>query len=270
MASVCKLIVGNSYCVEENFGIPRTTTAAASSTAAATTTGISTPQPIQTGMVSNCNSFYLVKAGDECADIASSHGISLSNFYAWNPAVGSTCNTLWAATYVCVGLFGSTSTLTITAGPTTAAPGNGITTPSPIQTGMITSCNTFYLVKSGDSCGNIASSYGISLSDFYAWNTGVGSACQTLWSAAYVCVNIIGRKTPPTATTKGNGVATPSPTQAGMSGSCKKFHLVVSGDECGVIATNAGISLSDFYAWNTGVGKTCATLFLGYYVCIGV
>jgi hypothetical protein len=131
-------------------------------------------------MVSNCNSFYLVKAGDGCADIASSHGISLSNFYAWNPAIGSTCKALWADTYVCVGLIGSITTPTTTAGPTITAPGNGITTPSPIQTGMTTNCNSFYLVKSGDNCGDIASSHGISLSDFYAWNTGVGSTCQSL------------------------------------------------------------------------------------------
>jgi hypothetical protein len=55
-----------------------------------------------------------------------------------------------------------------------------------------------------------------------------------------------------------------------MTTSCSTFHLVVSGDQCGTIATAAGITTDQFYAWNTNVGSTCASLWLGYYVCIGV
>ena len=56
---------------------------------------------------------------------------------------------------------------------------------------------------------------------------------------------------------------------SGMATNCNKFHLVVSGDQCGTIASNAGITLANFYAWNPAVGSTCAYLDLRDYVCIG-
>ncbi|KAI1428201.1 hypothetical protein F5Y12DRAFT_711518 [Xylaria sp. FL1777] len=59
--------------------------------------------PVQTGMVSDCDEFYLVRSGDSCANIAFVEGISLTNFYAWNPAVGSSCAGP-EAVYVCIGL----------------------------------------------------------------------------------------------------------------------------------------------------------------------
>lgn len=171
----------------------------------------------------------------------------------------------------------TSSTLTTTTkAATTTSVGNGIATPTPIQAGMTSNCNTFYIVKSGDECGAIAASKGISLTDFYTWNPAVGNTCSALWLDTYVCVNVIGGKTststtrPATTTTSaGNGIATPTPFQTGMYANCKKFHLVVSGDECGLIATAAGITLANFYQWNPTVGA-CTSLWLGYYVCIGI
>jgi hypothetical protein len=46
--------------------------------ASTTGTGVNTPYPIQTGMVSNCDAFYKVAAGDTCVDIANSHSIPVS------------------------------------------------------------------------------------------------------------------------------------------------------------------------------------------------
>lgn len=264
----------------------KTSTTTTAKTSKSTGNGISTPTPIQTGMVTKCDAFYLVKSGDQCGTIASTHGISLSNFYLWNPAVGSSCATLGLGDYVCVNIIGGTTStslkMTTTSTKRTTTTGNGISTPTPVQTGMITKCDSFYLVKSGDQCGTIASSHGISLANFYLWNPAVGSSCATLDLGDYVCVNIIGGTTstsvkPTTTSTKrttttsaGNGVATPTPYQTGMITSCKKFHLVASGDQCGTIATTAGITLANFYKWNPGVGSSCATLFLGYYVCIAI
>ncbi|KAH6717692.1 hypothetical protein BKA61DRAFT_716055 [Leptodontidium sp. MPI-SDFR-AT-0119] len=283
----CQLTVGNSYCVERNFGNPPVATSTSTSAKPTSTTsagnGVSTPSPIQAGMTTNCNSFYLTKSGDDCAGILSKFGVSLAQFYAWNPAVGSTCTGLWLDTYVCVGAIGFvTSTVTKTttsAVVTTTAAGNGISTPTPIQTGMATNCNTFYLVKANDECGTIASSKGISLANFYSWNPAVGSSCGSLWLDTYVCVNVIGGTTivstptstqKPTTTSAGNGIATPTPIQAGMVTNCRTFHLVVSNDECGTIATKAGITLANFYTYNPGVGSSCGSLWLGYYVCIGL
>lgn len=114
-------------------------------------------------MISTCNAFYMVKTGDSCPAIASEYGVSLANFYSWNPAVGSECNTLIASDYVCVGIIGRTTVTTTT---TSTGSGDGISTPSPIQTGMISTCDSFYLVKSGDSCAPIAAANDISLAQF--------------------------------------------------------------------------------------------------------
>jgi LysM domain len=232
------------------------------------TNGITTPGPIQTGMTSQCNTFYLVQSGDQCGNIASAYGITLANFYLWNPAVGNTCASLIAGDYVCINIIGGTTLTSKTSTPT-----NGITTPTPIQTGMTSSCNTFYLVQPGDQCGTIASTHGISLSNFYLWNPAVGGSCATLFAGDYVCINVIGGPTitaTPTPTGGGNGVATPTPYQAGMTSNCKTFHLVGSGDQCGTVASNAGITLATFYAWNPAVGSSCQFLDLGYYVCIAI
>lgn len=55
---------------------------------------------------------------------------------------------------------------------------------------MHPNCKQFHKVGSGNTCTTIASQYGITLANFYAWNTGVGNACQTLWADYYVCVRV--------------------------------------------------------------------------------
>jgi hypothetical protein len=135
---------------------------------------------------------------------------------------------------------------------------------------MVTNCKTFYLVAAGDQCGLNTTANGITLADFYAWNPAVGSECESLWAQHYVCVGVIGGTAAPTTVSPGNGVATPTPIQPGMITTCKKFHRVVSGDHCALIATAAGFTLANFYQWNPNVGDTCASLWLDYYVCIDV
>jgi LysM repeat protein len=75
--------------------------------------------------------------------------------------------------------------------PPTTTKGNGVVTPTPTQTGMVGNCKTFYFVKSGDTCDSIVKKYGISVSNFKKWNTGVGSDCTGMWKDAYVCVGLI-------------------------------------------------------------------------------
>lgn len=253
----------------------------ASSTVPTPINGIQTPTPIQPGMVNNCDAFYFVKEGDYCATIAQKNAISLSQFYPWNPNVGTDCGGLWLDVYVCVSIIGH-SPATTTAPPSTTVkptPTNGIATPTPIQPGMVNNCDAFHLVKSGDVCANIVQRYGISLSQFYKWNPAVGSSCSSLWLDTYVCVSIVGvnpvtttMKTSvvPTTTKTGNGVATPTPIQNGMTNSCKSFRFVRSGDTCASIAQAAGISLANFYRWNTGVGSSCQSLWLDTYVCVAI
>lgn len=325
VGSSCKLVAGNSYCVERNWGLtPETPTSSTPSTSASPTpttpsNGITTPSPIQMGMVNNCNKFYLVIKDDTCYDIASKSSISLDQLYLWNPAIGDECKALWPANYICVGVIGGSQSpipsSILSPSPTpkpsskpspTTSP-NGVNTPSPIQSGMTSNCDQFYLVKDNDGCYDIAKKYGITLDQFYAWNPAVGNTCAALWPTNYVCVSIIGvnpttfvtkttltssmslaipppctfdlaigqyvcpSRTPTPAPTKpGSGIATPTPIQSGMTTKCEKFHKVVKNDGCWAIANTYKIDLNDFYKWNPGVGSSCATLGLDYYVCVAV
>jgi len=284
VGSSCKLVSGNSYCTEQNFGIPpepTSSTVPATSTKPTPTNGIPTPTPFQEGMVSNCNKFYQVKSGDGCFDIAADNGISIEQFYTWNPAVNGCGGNLWPTYYVCVGIIGFTATPkpTSASATTKTAPTNGITTPTPTQTPFIDNCNKFYQVKSGDGCEAIATANGISFDQFYAWNPAVGQ-CANLWPTYFVCVGIIGftptlkpsTTAAPTSTkvTPTNGITTPTPTQSGMVGNCDAFYKVVKNDGCEAIALKYGITPAQFYAWNPFIGSNCANLWPDYFVCVSI
>ncbi|RSL41142.1 hypothetical protein CEP53_012941 [Fusarium sp. AF-6] len=225
------------------------------------TGGIETPSPIQNGMVKDCNKFHLVKTTTTCSSIETYYKLSLSDFYKWNPAVGTNCQSLLANYYVCIGVSSSTPT------PTQTGSDNGIETPPPIQNGMAKNCNKFHLVKS-TTCASIQNYYKISLADFYKWNPAVGSTCTSLWADYNVCVGVIGQT--PTPTNPGNGVSTPTPIQAGMISSCKKFHLVKSTTTCASIQNYYKITMANLYKWNPAIGSDCKSLWAEYYVCVGV
>lgn len=74
----------------------------------------------------------------------------------------------------------------------------------------------------------------------------------------------------PAPTTTGSTVSQPSPTQSGIDSDCSAFYMVKEGDGCYAIATNHGISLEQFCAYNPSVGDDCSTLYPDYYVCVGV
>lgn len=89
---------------------PTTTTSLASSIS--TGHPVTTPTPIQTGMVSDCTEFYEAVTGDDCYNISMEYNITLTDFETWNPAVGANCTSLWANTYYCVGIALDTSSST--------------------------------------------------------------------------------------------------------------------------------------------------------------
>lgn len=223
--------------------------------------GIETPEPIQPGMVDNCDDFYLVESGDSCASIARDHGISQTQFVNWNEGVGGTaCTGLWLDTYVCISIIGHT--------PTPTDPGNGIETPEPFQTGMVGNCDAFHLVKTGETCATIAQGNGISVSQLTNWNKDFGSECRGMWANTYACVSIVGHT--PTPTDPGNGIETPLPIQSGMTKSCDKFHFVKTNQGCAAIVSQYGITLANFYKWNPAVGSDCRGMWSNTYACVGV
>lgn len=223
--------------------------------------GIATPTPTQPGMVSNCDLFYKVVTGDTCETIAAKNGISTTQFLTWNTKIGgAACNGLWADAYVCVSTIGHT--------PSPTNPGNGITTPTPTQAGMVSNCDAFHHVVSGDTCATIASKHGVTVAQLAAWNNVGGTGCPGLWADVYLCVSIIGHT--PTPTDPGNGIATPSPIQEGMTKNCKTFHKVASGDTCASIASRFRISTAQFISWNPAAKSGCTGLWANTYACVAV
>ncbi|KAL0940482.1 LysM domain-containing protein [Colletotrichum truncatum] len=297
LSSSCTFITGNSYCIEQNWGAepepepqpptgaPGSPTTLTTTTRAATTTtapgnGIATPQPIQPGMVTNCNKFYWVDQGVSCSQVLSSQQISLADFAKWNPAVGIECTGMWAEVNVCVGVIGG-SAPTTTSKPlttTTTAAGNGVQTPQPTQPGMVTNCNKFHWIAQGVSCSQVISYQKISLADFVKWNPTVGNDCSGMWAEVNVCVGVIGGSAPSTTTKPpvtttapaGNGVQTPQPTQPGMVTNCNKFHWIAQGVNCNQVISYQKISLADFVKWNPTVGNDCTGMWANVNVCVGV
>ncbi|PYH75304.1 LysM peptidoglycan-binding domain-containing protein [Aspergillus vadensis CBS 113365] len=101
--------------------------------ATTTTTAGATPSPIQDlgirdddhlGGSGSCDAYayanrdgirvspiYDVQSNDDCYDLASEAEVQLSDFYSWNPALGTDCAGLEASTYVCIGTTGPITTI---------------------------------------------------------------------------------------------------------------------------------------------------------------
>lgn len=181
---VCVSIVGSTAST--------TTSQTATTLVTSTSTGnaVTTPTPYESDMVSNCDEFYYVVDGDTCASIASAAGISLTDFYTWNPLVESDCSGLWLNYYVCVGIIGGATSTTASISGTTTSNGNGVTTPTPYETGMVDGCTEFYLVVDGDGCTSIADAADITVTELETWNPTIGSDCSGLWLGYYVCIGV--------------------------------------------------------------------------------
>ncbi|KAM5348612.1 hypothetical protein ACJ41O_008436 [Fusarium nematophilum] len=262
------LWVGYYVCVSVEGYKPSTTTSKATTTTKAPDNGIATPSPIQNAMVKNCNKFHKISPTTTCTSIESYYNLPLATFLSWNPSVGKDCTSLLVNYYVCVATVGwKPPTKTTAKAPTTTkAPSNGITTPTPIQAGMVKNCNRFHLVSKTTTCASIQNYYGITMADLAKWNPAVGSKCTALWADYHVCVGVIGG----TPTKPATGVKTPSPIQAGMVSNCKKFHLVQSTTTCASIQNYYKITMAQLARWNPAVGAKCTALWAKYHVCVGV
>ncbi|KAI0847482.1 LysM domain-containing protein [Daldinia vernicosa] len=268
------LTANTNYCIEWDDGQPPpTSTTTTSSTTSATLTTPSGPSPTQTGITSNCDAYYKVVSGDTCQKIVKYFGnFTLTDFYNWNMAVGSDCSQLFLGFYYCVGTTssGNATTTTTATRSTTTGP------PQPEQTGIISTCTSYYKVGSGDTCSQIVDKYGtFTLKDFLSWNPAVGSDCSQLFIGYYVCVGIPGTPTSRPAATSKTTTSTatgPTPTQTGVAANCNSYYLVKSSDSCQKIIDNYGnkFTLKQFYIWNPAVGSDCSKLWVGYYVCVGV
>jgi len=65
---------------ETPFPLNHTMTSSSTSATITSSTSVSTPAAVQTGIASNCISFYMAVSGDTCYGIAIAHGITLEQF----------------------------------------------------------------------------------------------------------------------------------------------------------------------------------------------
>ena len=136
-----------------------------------------------TDTVSGCQQFYTLTSGDDCSTIETEFGITLAQFYQWNPSVAAQCTNLWLEEAYCVKGPASTTTSITTA--TTATSPSG-----PTQTGITSNCGEYSTVMSGDSCSHIETTYGITFAELYEWNPAIGSDFEYLGVGYSVCVGV--------------------------------------------------------------------------------
>ncbi|ETS75314.1 hypothetical protein PFICI_12258 [Pestalotiopsis fici W106-1] len=204
------IIIGNSYCVEVNFGLPRPTTRSTTPTSTKTstttgstptTTGPAKPSPTQDGLIGTCTKFYFAASGDTCIKIVEAQRsvFTLADFVSWNPAVKSDCSGLWANTYYCIGVPGTPTAGTSTRPATTTTTTVTKSTParpSPTQDGIAANCQRYHLASSGDTCQKLVNQYGtFTLDQFYAWNPAVGKSCSGFWLGNIRHTNVANEKT---------------------------------------------------------------------------
>jgi hypothetical protein len=185
-----------SYCMEDvrddssssiNFTSP-TQSSSSSTTSKPTSTMLEVPPgPTQSGIAPDCNRWVMQKDGVYCVDMATKAGITLDNFYAWNPAVKKDCSGLWIGYAYCVGVKGSSSSPNPTSTPSTPT---GPPPPGPTQPGVTPNCKKWALQKSEVYCYDMSSAAGITLDQFYAWNPAVKNDCSGLWVGYAYCVGI--------------------------------------------------------------------------------
>ncbi|KAF3491743.1 LysM domain-containing protein [Arthroderma uncinatum] len=269
------IVIGSSYCVEVNYGLPPTGTSITTAVKPATT-GSPIPSPNQSGIIDSCTNFYKAGSHDNCEIIVKKFGtFLLEDFYGWNPAVGSSCMGLWTGYHYCVGIPGTPSSRLTT----TSAPMATIMTPagpSPTQDGIVSSCTKYRKAVSDDTCFGVAAAFStFTVEQFVAWNPAVKSDCSGMWAGYYYCVAIPGTPTakPTTTTTTFSRApisAGPWPTQDGIVTNCKAYYKAVLGDSCAVIANRYGtFALEQFIKWNPAVKPDCSAVWIGYYYCIG-
>lgn len=157
------------------------------------------PSPLQPGIAQNCNKFYLVKPHDTCFAIAIENSITTAKFFEWNKGAGNECRTLWAGYYACIGVADEPA-------PTPVNPVNGVKTPSPIQAGMVTECNMFHHVESGQNCHDVERLTGASVENLVKWNPAIGEDCTSMWANTHLCVGVKSKNWRPICRSPGPGI----------------------------------------------------------------
>ncbi|KAJ5717637.1 hypothetical protein N7488_003283 [Penicillium malachiteum] len=179
--SCAYLDVGDTVCIGTTTS---NSTSATSVTVTATTSTIS--GTVEPSTDPSCTKYHEVVSGDSCVGIEEEYNITAAEFLAWNPTVGSTCESLWLGYLVCVDApYTITSSATPTATATTTS--TSTSTAVEVEPSTVADCTKYHIVVDGDDCESIEAEYDITA--FNEWNPYVGTGCADLWLGYDVCVD---------------------------------------------------------------------------------
>jgi LysM repeat protein len=226
------------------------TTTLATTTTTTTTTTVPISSTTSNTPTSACSSFYFVKSGDTCASIIMENGQDPLGFLSLNPSLN--CNNLVTGQVVCLGNPTQATTTTTTTTTTTPSTTTYTTT---ISTSNVYTCQSFYFVKSGDTCTSIIVSCKQDPRAFNSLNPSLN--CENLVPGQVICLTNASQvttitTTPPTTTTP------PRP--------CRRTYNTYSGDSCALIIHYNGLTIEQFLAMNPTVN--CQDLLPNTTICL--
>ncbi|KAK4143426.1 uncharacterized protein C8A04DRAFT_37436 [Dichotomopilus funicola] len=201
--------------------------------------------PTFPNIASNCNAYHTVVDTDGCASIAATYGITLAEFYAWNPDISNDCGTnFWTGYAYCVGVGpAAPSSVTYTPPPDTTCACETSTTTGTTKTGTKTETET---VTSTETTASASSN-----TDPYSTLHPITNYTLTATSTELAF--------PPTKT------------QAGQPENCDDWQLATAWDTCeSIVSSNSWLTLSNLLAWNPALHSDCSGLYDGWWLCISV
>ncbi|OBT81991.1 hypothetical protein VE02_09310 [Pseudogymnoascus sp. 03VT05] len=243
------------YCIGTVGFVAGTTT----TTSSPSSTAVSAPAATQSGIISTCNAYAQAPPESYCSLFAANNGITETELYAWNSVLGAggaNCgSSFWANEYYCI----------------------GVAAPTPVQAGIIDTCNNWAAAPSGSYCSLFAANNDITEAELYAWNTALGAnganCGSSFWANEYYCIGVsLAIASTTTSVATPTAVAAPGPTQAGIVSNCNGYAMAPKGSDCSLFASDNGITLDQLYAYNTVLGAdgaNCGTSFWAdEYYCI--
>ncbi|EMD32389.1 hypothetical protein CERSUDRAFT_118748 [Gelatoporia subvermispora B] len=156
---------------------------------------VALPLLAQTSFAQTCTRTYTVQDGDICDGISAAHNVSTYQLAVVNPSIDSECNNLQSGQSLCLGYEGE-------------------------------DCSTTHVVQLGDTCDDIAQTYGFNATILNNLNPQLDAQCDNLYVGEVVCVannaavpsppagSALPAATIPATAIPANPSATPAPTSA--------------------------------------------------------
>ncbi|PPQ88423.1 hypothetical protein CVT25_011225 [Psilocybe cyanescens] len=166
-----------------------------------------------------------------------------------------------------------------TASPVTVSPTAPTRTPKAtpipvIAPGTIdnTTCLQYYTVQPGDTCFGIEVIFNLQDTSFRQWNPQVGLAYCVYGPITFTTPIIT---LPPSTSTSPTGSPTSSPSSVPtnvasgtITTGCSVYYTVQSGDFCGKIDDQFGITLTQLLTWNPEIDSECTNIQIGLAYCV--